>query len=109
MKYTGGDLSCTSRHNKNCYYFQGTSDGDFLLHGYTHLMEAGLVFDILLTTSVFFLFLYQVWTLCDQTVQYQRASTAAAGAAAATGDHPSKEEAGGAPVSTEMVTVSNTV
>lgn len=109
MKYTGGDLSCTSRHNKNCYYFQGTSDGDFLLHGYTHLMEAGLVFDILLTTSVFFLFLYQVWTLCDQTVQYQRASTAAAGAAAATGDHPSKEEAGAVPVSTEMVTVSNTV
>jgi hypothetical protein len=53
------DLACIHRNNERCYYFEGITHGDYLLSTYTNVMEAGFVFDIVLTTSLFFLFCWQ--------------------------------------------------
>jgi hypothetical protein len=54
------DLACIHRNNENCYYFQGFTNGHFLFTTYTRLIEAGFVFDILLTTVLFGLFCWQM-------------------------------------------------
>jgi hypothetical protein len=54
------DLACIHRNNENCYYFQGFTNGNFLFTTYTRLIEAGFVFDILLTTVLFGLFCWQM-------------------------------------------------
>jgi hypothetical protein len=53
------DLACIHRNNERCYYFEGITNGDYLLSTYTSIMEAGFVFDIVLTTSLFLLFGWQ--------------------------------------------------
>jgi hypothetical protein len=55
------DLACIHRNNERCYYFEGITNGDYFFTTYTRIMEAGFVFDIVLMTSLFFFFCWQLF------------------------------------------------
>ena len=61
---TSHDLVCTSQSQNSCFFYEGTTDGDFILTTYRQSVAAAISFDAILTVFIFALLIISSIVIC---------------------------------------------